>query len=45
MKALLAAQENNPNFLHDGDIIEATVATDEGAIDLGRQRNTVRGAR
>jgi 2-keto-4-pentenoate hydratase/2-oxohepta-3-ene-1,7-dioic acid hydratase in catechol pathway len=45
LKALLAAQENNPNFLHDGDVIEATVATDEGAIDLGRQRNTVRDAR
>ena len=45
LKALLAAQENNANFLHDGDVIEATVATDDGAIDLGRQRNTVRDAR
>jgi len=45
LKGLLAAQENNTNFLHDGDVIEATVATDDGAIDLGRQRNTVRDAR
>ena len=40
--AFLSAQfENNPNYLHDGDIIEATVATDDGAIDLGVQRNRV----
>jgi 2-keto-4-pentenoate hydratase/2-oxohepta-3-ene-1,7-dioic acid hydratase in catechol pathway len=45
LKAFLAAQENNANFLHDGDVIEATVATGDGAIDLGRQRNTVRDAR
>jgi 2-keto-4-pentenoate hydratase/2-oxohepta-3-ene-1,7-dioic acid hydratase in catechol pathway len=40
--AFLAAQaEKNPNYLHDGDVIEATVATDDGAIDLGVQRNVV----
>jgi len=40
--AFLAAQaENNPKYLHDGDVIEATVATDDGAIDLGVQRNVV----
>ena len=40
--AFLSGQaENNPNYLHDGDIIEATVATDDGAIDLGVQRNRV----
>ena len=27
--------------LHDGDVIEATVATDDGAINLGVQRNVV----
>ncbi len=27
--------------VHDGDVIEATVATDDGAIDLGVQRNRV----
>jgi 2-keto-4-pentenoate hydratase/2-oxohepta-3-ene-1,7-dioic acid hydratase in catechol pathway len=40
--AFLAAQaEKNPKYLHDGDVIEATVATDDGAIDLGVQRNVV----
>lgn len=40
--AFLSAQaEKNPNYLHDGDVIEATVATDDGAIDLGVQRNVV----
>jgi 2-keto-4-pentenoate hydratase/2-oxohepta-3-ene-1,7-dioic acid hydratase in catechol pathway len=40
--AFLAAQaEKNPNYLHDGDVVEATVATDDGAIDLGVQRNRV----
>ena len=42
IRAFLSAQaENNPNYLHDGDVIEATVATDDGAIDLGVQRNVV----
>jgi 2-keto-4-pentenoate hydratase/2-oxohepta-3-ene-1,7-dioic acid hydratase in catechol pathway len=40
--AFLSAQaEKNPNYLHDGDVVEATVATDDGAIDLGVQRNRV----
>jgi 2-keto-4-pentenoate hydratase/2-oxohepta-3-ene-1,7-dioic acid hydratase in catechol pathway len=39
--AFLAAQVENPNYLHDGDVIEATVATDDGAINLGAQRNVV----
>ena len=40
--AFLSAQaENNPNYLHDGDVVEATVATDDGVIDLGTQRNKV----
>ena len=40
--AFLSAQaEKNPNYLHDGDVIETTVATDDGAIDLGVQRNVV----
>lgn len=37
-------QARNPRYLRDGDVIEATVATDDGAIDLGRQRTTVRSA-
>ena len=34
----------NAKYLHDGDVVEASVATpaDDGAIDLGTQRNTVR---
>jgi 2-keto-4-pentenoate hydratase/2-oxohepta-3-ene-1,7-dioic acid hydratase in catechol pathway len=39
--AFLAAQAANPNYLHDGDIVEAAVATDDGAINLGTQRNKV----
>ncbi|GAS91813.1 fumarylacetoacetate hydrolase family protein [Mycolicibacterium brisbanense] len=42
LAAFLAGQAaHNPNYLHDGDVIEATVATDDGAIDLGVQRNVV----
>lgn len=39
------AQARNPRYLRDGDVVEAAVATDDGAIDLGRQRTTVRYAR
>ncbi len=40
--AFLAAQyEKNPKYLHDGDVVEAAIATDDGAIDLGVQRNVV----
>jgi hypothetical protein len=28
--------------LHDRDLVETTVATDDGAIDLGKQRNRVK---
>ena len=45
LKAFLAAQADNPNFLHEGDVIEATIGADDGAVDLGWQRNTVRDAR
>ncbi|WP_435582226.1 fumarylacetoacetate hydrolase family protein [Amycolatopsis thermoflava] len=38
-------QERNPRYLKDGDVIEAAVATDDGAIDLGIQRTVVRHAR
>jgi 2-keto-4-pentenoate hydratase/2-oxohepta-3-ene-1,7-dioic acid hydratase in catechol pathway len=36
------AQARNPKYLQDGDVIEAAIATDDGAIDLGIQRTTVR---
>ena len=40
--AFLSAQaENNPKYLHHGDVVEATVATDDGVINLGTQRNKV----
>ena len=41
LQAFLSVQTQNPNYLHNGDIVEATVATDDGAIDLGTQRNKV----
>ena len=44
-KIFLGRQRNNPRYLRDGDVIEATVGTDDGAIDLGRQRTTVRWTR
>jgi 2-keto-4-pentenoate hydratase/2-oxohepta-3-ene-1,7-dioic acid hydratase in catechol pathway len=44
-KMFFSSQAKNPKYLHDGDVMEATVATDDGAIDLGRQRTPVRSAR
>ncbi len=41
-RAFFKRQASNPKYLHDGDVVEASVATDDGAIDLGTQRNTVR---
>lgn len=41
-KAFFGRQAKNPKYLHDGDVVEATVATDDGAIDLGGQRNSVK---
>ncbi|MFG3581154.1 fumarylacetoacetate hydrolase family protein [Micromonospora chersina] len=41
-KLFFKGQVQNPKYLKDGDVIEATVATDDGAIDLGRQRTVVR---
>lgn len=41
-KLFFAGQAKNTKYLHDGDIVEASVATDDGKIDLGTQRNVVR---
>ena len=41
-KVFFARQAKNPKYLHHGDIVEAAVATDDGAIDLGVQRTVVR---
>jgi 2-keto-4-pentenoate hydratase/2-oxohepta-3-ene-1,7-dioic acid hydratase in catechol pathway len=41
-KAFFSRQAKNPKYLRDGDIVEAAVATDDGVVDLGSQRNVVR---
>jgi 2-keto-4-pentenoate hydratase/2-oxohepta-3-ene-1,7-dioic acid hydratase in catechol pathway len=44
-KLFFRGQARNPKYLTDGDVVEATAATDDGAIDLGRQRTVVTDAR
>lgn len=41
-KAFFNRQAKNPKYLRDGDIVEASVGTDDGVIDLGAQRNVVK---
>ena len=41
-KAFFKRQAGNPKYLHNGDVVETIIATDDGVIDLGAQRNTVR---
>lgn len=41
-KLFFAGQAKSPKYLHDGDVVEASVATADGTIDLGVQRNRVR---
>ena len=41
-KAFFAAQAKNPKYLKHGDIVEATIGTGDGLLDLGRQRTPVR---
>ncbi len=41
-KMFFTGQAKNTKYLHDGDVVEASVATDDGKIDLGTQRNVVR---
>jgi 2-keto-4-pentenoate hydratase/2-oxohepta-3-ene-1,7-dioic acid hydratase in catechol pathway len=41
-KAFFKRQANNTKYLRDGDVVELEIATDDGAIDLGRQRTTTR---
>jgi 2-keto-4-pentenoate hydratase/2-oxohepta-3-ene-1,7-dioic acid hydratase in catechol pathway len=40
-RIFFARQAKNPAYLADGDIVTATIATDDGRIDLGTQRNLV----
>lgn len=41
-KLFFKGQAKNTKYLHDGDVVEATVGTDDGKIDLGTQRNTIK---
>jgi 2-keto-4-pentenoate hydratase/2-oxohepta-3-ene-1,7-dioic acid hydratase in catechol pathway len=42
-KLFFNQQAANPRYLHDGDVITATIASPDGRLDLGTQRNTVVG--
>jgi len=42
-KLFFKRQAANPRYLQDGDVITATIATPDGQLDLGTQRNTVVG--
>ena len=43
-KLFFTRQAQNPKYLQHGDVVELAIGTDDGAIDLGRQRTAVRGA-
>jgi 2-keto-4-pentenoate hydratase/2-oxohepta-3-ene-1,7-dioic acid hydratase in catechol pathway len=43
-KLFFAKQAKNPRYLQRGDVVEVEIGTDDGAIDLGRQRTVVGGA-
>ena len=43
-KLFFRRQAQNPRYLKQGDVVELAVGTDDGAIDLGRQRTVVRSA-
>jgi 2-keto-4-pentenoate hydratase/2-oxohepta-3-ene-1,7-dioic acid hydratase in catechol pathway len=40
-KAFFKRQAGNKKYLKHGDVVEARVSTDDGAIDLGVQRTSV----
>lgn len=44
-KSFFRSEARNPRYLHAGDVITATIATPDGRIDLGAQRNAVTDAR
>ncbi len=44
-KAFFSRQAKNPKYLQHGDVVEASIGTDDGKIDLGTQRLPVRHAR
>jgi 2-keto-4-pentenoate hydratase/2-oxohepta-3-ene-1,7-dioic acid hydratase in catechol pathway len=41
-KLFFSTQAKNSKYLQHGDVVEPSVATDDGAIDLGTQRTAVR---
>ncbi|WAZ19409.1 fumarylacetoacetate hydrolase family protein [Streptomyces cinnabarinus] len=41
-KAFFNSQARNDKYLRDGDVVELTIRTPDGAIDLGKQQNKVR---
>ena len=43
-KLFFQRQAQNPKYLKADDVVELTIGTDDGAIDLGRQRTVVRSA-
>jgi len=43
-KTFLKRQATNAKYVYDGDVVEMRIATPDGALDLARQRTTVRGA-
>lgn len=43
-KLFFDKQAKNPHYLRPGDLVEVAIGTDDGAIDLGRQRTLVRGS-
>jgi 2-keto-4-pentenoate hydratase/2-oxohepta-3-ene-1,7-dioic acid hydratase in catechol pathway len=42
VQAFLKREASNPKYLQHGDILEVSIATNDGAIDLGTQRTAVR---
>ena len=42
-KLFFKRQAQNPKYLKHDDVVELAIGTDDGAIDLGRQRTVVRG--
>ena len=43
-KLFFKRQAQNPKYLEPGDVVELAIGSDDGALDLGRQRTVVRSA-
>jgi 2-keto-4-pentenoate hydratase/2-oxohepta-3-ene-1,7-dioic acid hydratase in catechol pathway len=44
-KLFFRRQAQSPRYLEAGDVVELAIGTDDGALDLGRQRTVVGSAR